>query len=268
MNKFFLIQFHFSNIDTIKVGIGYKVGDFLAMFTRGIGCIVFALYMAWKFAIVFLALVPFMSLFFALMVRFVKKYTIEELKCYSMAGRIAQEVLSSIRTILALGMHTRSIDDYAKNLKKSETMSIRKGFVSGFFFGISNSLFTCSFGIGVFYGAYLVRTDCENFGVAEIIPAFFSVITSSFTIAQAMPYLKELTEARIAAKKVFEILEIKSKIDVFDSDVKKKKLSYLQGGVELEKVYFSYPTRPEAFVLNGLNLKVPAGKTVALVGSR
>ncbi len=151
------------------------------MFTRGLGCIVFSLYMAWKFAIVFLALVPFMSVFFAMMVHFVKKYTTDELKRYGIAGRIAQEVLSSIRTVLALGMHKNSIDDYAKNLKKSETMAIRKGFVSGFFFGLSNGLFTCSFGIGVYYGAYLVRTDCENFGVAEIIPAFFSVITSSFT---------------------------------------------------------------------------------------
>jgi ATP-binding cassette subfamily B (MDR/TAP) protein 1 len=240
------------------------------MFTRGLGCIVFSLYMAWKFAIVFLALVPFMSLFFSLMVFFVKKYTFKEQRSYGIAGQIAQEVLGAIRTVLALGMQRTAIDEYSRNLKQSEQMAIRKGLVSGFFFGISNGLFTSSFGIGVYYGAYLVRTECSNFGVDQIIPAFFSVITSSFTIAQAMPYLKELTEARLAAKRVFEILDTKSEMSVTTAaaDSDKKRLPELKGDVQFKKIRFAYPSRPDAPVLNGLNLNIPAGKTIALVGTR
>nr|XP_018678767.1 PREDICTED: putative multidrug resistance protein [Musa acuminata subsp. malaccensis] len=40
----------------------------------------------------------------------------------------------------------------------------------------------------------------------------------------------------------------------------------LSGDVEFRSVEFAYPSRPENIILRGFDLKVPAGKTVALVG--
>lgn len=40
----------------------------------------------------------------------------------------------------------------------------------------------------------------------------------------------------------------------------------VMGQVEFKNVSFAFPARPEAMVLNNLNLVIPAGKTVALVG--
>lgn len=40
----------------------------------------------------------------------------------------------------------------------------------------------------------------------------------------------------------------------------------LEGRIEFENVSFSYPTRPSECVLDNFSLKIPAGKTVALVG--
>lgn len=52
-----------------------------------------------------------------------------------------------------------------------------------------------------------------------------------------------------------------------DSEDKKgKALSYVRGEIEFKDIYFSYPSRPDTQVLQGLNLRVPAGKTVGLVG--
>uniref|UniRef100_A0A7S3QG25 Bile salt export pump n=1 Tax=Chaetoceros debilis TaxID=122233 RepID=A0A7S3QG25_9STRA len=45
-----------------------------------------------------------------------------------------------------------------------------------------------------------------------------------------------------------------------------KKPNSIDGEVIFRDVSFSYPTRPDTLVFNGMNLKVPAGKTVALVG--
>lgn len=46
-----------------------------------------------------------------------------------------------------------------------------------------------------------------------------------------------------------------------------KKLSRVDGQIELQEVCFSYPARPEALVLNNFSLIIPPGRTVALVGS-
>lgn len=44
-------------------------------------------------------------------------------------------------------------------------------------------------------------------------------------------------------------------------------LDSVSGLIELKYVDFSYPSRPEVRILNNFSLTVPAGKTIALVGS-
>ena len=258
------------NIEQIKTGIGFKLADSLALFLRGFACIIFSMSIAWKFAIVFLALIPFMTGCFILMIIFSKYYTNKDNKAYTRAGQISQEVLGSIRTVLSFGLHEKSIELYEKNLIESETMTIRKGLTTGIFFGLSNFLFTSCFGIGVYWAAYLTRTECSQFGVGQVMPAFFSIITSSFTIAQATPFLREFAEARIAAYRLFEILETKSKVNALDETNKSaiKVLNKLNGDVHFKEVCFSYSARADMNILNGLNLNIQAGKTTALVGAR
>jgi ABC-type bacteriocin/lantibiotic exporter with double-glycine peptidase domain len=41
----------------------------------------------------------------------------------------------------------------------------------------------------------------------------------------------------------------------------------MRGSVEFRGVSFAYPTRPRLQVLNGLNLQIPAGAHVAVVGA-
>ena len=201
------------------------------------------------------------------MVRMIKKYSIEEFKAYGKAGGIAQEVLSSMRTILSFGLHKKSLETYTHNLKEAENMGKKKGLMSGIFMGITNLLFSCCFAIGIYYGVYLARTDCENYATANIIQSFFSIITATFSMGQALPFLREMAEAKGAAKKIYNIIDTKSNIDVFE-EKNGKTLPQLNGEVEFENVFFSYPQRAEATILKGLNLNIPAGKTVALVGSR
>ncbi|KAJ6376517.1 hypothetical protein OIU76_025632 [Salix suchowensis] len=47
---------------------------------------------------------------------------------------------------------------------------------------------------------------------------------------------------------------------------KGKALSYVRGEIDFQDKHFSYPSRPETPILRGLNLRIPAGKTVGLVG--
>ena len=42
----------------------------------------------------------------------------------------------------------------------------------------------------------------------------------------------------------------------------------IKGQIELKKMVFSYPARPEQTIFKGLSLKIEAGKTIALVGQR
>lgn len=79
-----------------------------------------------------------------------------------------------------------------------------------------------------------------------------------------LPNLSFLSEATIAATRIYEIID---QIPVIDSeDEKGKILPYVRGEIEFKVVDFSYPSRPDTLILQGFTLKVHAGKTVGLVG--
>ena len=80
----------------------------------------------------------------------------------------------------------------------------------------------------------------------------------------ALPNLTGISEATIAATRILEMIDRVPSIDT--EDRKGKALSYVRGEIEFNGIYFSYPSRPDTPVLQGLNLRIPAGKSVGLVG--
>lgn len=154
------------------MNIGFKVGDFIYLMGRSMGVITFAFVSVPRFTVVFLPIVISMVVAAFVMVNMTKKYTVQELKSYGKAGAIAQEVLSSMRTILAFGIQKESIKNYEDNLKEAEKMAIKKGIYSGLFGGISTALFTSCYMINIMYATYLVRIDCRKYTVSELVKSF------------------------------------------------------------------------------------------------
>jgi len=67
-----------------------------------------------------------------------------------------------------------------------------------------------------------------------------------------------------AAYKMFETIERKPLIDSYDTSG--TILEDIKGDIELRNVHFRYPARPDVQIFAGISLKVPSGKTAALVG--
>lgn len=72
-------------------------------------------------------------------------------------------------------------------------------------------------------------------------------------------------KARVAAAKIFRIIDHKPTIH--KNSKSGLELDSVLGQVEIKSVNFSYPARPDVLILNDFSLSVPAGKTIALVGS-
>lgn len=72
-------------------------------------------------------------------------------------------------------------------------------------------------------------------------------------------------KAKVAAAKIFRIIDHKPTIE--RNSKSGVDLDSVTGLVELKNVDFSYPSRPDVKILNNFCLSVPAGKTIALVGS-
>lgn len=80
----------------------------------------------------------------------------------------------------------------------------------------------------------------------------------------ALPNISFITEATIAASRIFKLIDRVPQID--SEDGKGKVLAYVRGDIEFKEVTFSYPSRPDVQILQDFSLKVKAGRTVAIVG--
>ena len=83
-------------------------------------------------------------------------------------------------------------------------------------------------------------------------------------LGQGAPSLAAFATARGAAFKIFETIDRVPLIDSLSDEGAKPET--LTGNIVFEDVKFHYPTRPGVQVLQGLNLTIKSGQTVALVG--
>ncbi|VDM25547.1 unnamed protein product [Toxocara canis] len=91
-----------------------------------------------------------------------------------------------------------------------------------------------------------------------------SMLLGAYFLGLVSPHLMVLLNARVAAGSIYQIIDRKPKIDPYsDFGVRQEDIV---GRVVFKDVHFRYPTRKDVKVLNGLNLVIEPGETVALVG--
>ena len=83
-------------------------------------------------------------------------------------------------------------------------------------------------------------------------------------IGQSSTFAEAFNTARAAAYDIFQVIYRKSPIDSCGNEGLKPK--ELTGQISFKNVFFNYPARKDVKILNGLDLEIDPGKTVALVG--
>lgn len=84
------------------------------------------------------------------------------------------------------------------------------------------------------------------------------------SLTYAAPDMQIFNQAKAAGTEVFKVL---NREPVISYDSKGKTLDEIYGNIDIHDVHFSYPSRPERAILQGFSLSIPAGQTVAFVGS-
>lgn len=103
--------------------------------------------------------------------------------------------------------------------------------------------------------------QCDEVGMLIGITGLFFGAASLGNVSVFMP---DIGAARASAAKIFALLDTESTIDP-TSDLGTQ-LPTVKGVVDVDKVKFEYPRRPDVPVLRGLTFNVQPGRTLALVG--
>jgi ATP-binding cassette subfamily B (MDR/TAP) protein 1 len=138
-----------SNLSKFEEGIGEKVATFIYFESIFVSGIITALVLGWKLALICIVSLP-VSFTVTMIVSWVSnifhptiiyydryyfqlstKFSRQEMEAYGAAGSIAEEVLSSIRTVVAFDGQEKEITRYEKHLQSAKRNNITKNLFSG-----------------------------------------------------------------------------------------------------------------------------------------
>lgn len=110
------------------------------------------------------------------------------------------------------------------------------------------------------YGSVLMDKELASF--KSVMKSFMVLIVTALAMGELLALAPDLLKGNQMVASVFEVIERKTQI-VGDTG---EELADVDGNIELRGIEFSYPSRPEVNIFKDLDLRVRAGKSMALVG--
>ncbi|AES74622.2 putative xenobiotic-transporting ATPase [Medicago truncatula] len=180
---------------------------------------------------------------------------------YNKAGTIAEQAISSIRTVYSFAGESKTIAAFSNALEGSVKLGLKQGLAKGLGIG-SNGLLFAVWSLMAYYGSRMVMYHGAKGGT--VFAVGYSIALGGSALGAGLSNVKYFSEASVAGERIMEMINRVPKID--SKNMEGEILEKVSGKVEFNHVEFVYPSRPESVVLNDFCLKVPSGKTVALVG--
>uniref|UniRef100_A0A4W4FVR3 ATP-binding cassette sub-family B member 5 n=1 Tax=Electrophorus electricus TaxID=8005 RepID=A0A4W4FVR3_ELEEL len=224
----------------------------------GIAVIVAFIY-CWQLTLLILACVPLLTGAHYVQMRAMRGHAFKDSSALEMSGKISTETVENIRTVVALTKEDVFFGKFKESLRKPYRSALCKAPIYGITFAFSQAI------------PYFVNASIFRFGSWLIIlmPSFlvrvFSVIVfSAMSVGQSSSLAPDFAKAKAAAGRILNLLAKIPVIDIY-SEAGAKPTNFV-GDIEFRDVHFSYPTRPNVKILQGLNVSVAQGQTLALVG--
>uniref|UniRef100_A0A2H1VIQ3 Mitochondrial potassium channel ATP-binding subunit n=1 Tax=Spodoptera frugiperda TaxID=7108 RepID=A0A2H1VIQ3_SPOFR len=176
---------------------------------------------------------------------------------------VAEEAIANMRTVRAFAGEENEAQLFAQECKAAAELSMELGLGIGLFQAGTN-LFLNGMVLGtMFMGGHLMASGQMSAG--DVMAFLVNAQTVQRSVAQLSLLFGSVVKGLSAGGRVFEYINKKPVMDSSGSKV--IRYHEFHGDIEFKDVSFSYPSRPEATVLKNFNLKIPAGKTVAIVGT-
>ncbi|XP_055660064.1 ATP-binding cassette sub-family B member 5 isoform X3 [Falco peregrinus] len=247
----------------VKGATGSRLGLTTMTVSTLLTAIVIAFVYGWQLTLLILACIPFVIATNAASVSSVSGHAAKDQKALEEAGRISTESVENIRTVASLTREEAFYERYVASLNGPYRDSLKKAPLYGFTYGVAQCA-NYFINAAVFrFGAWLIARCLTNFENVFIV--FSSIIFAAMNVGQSASLAPDYGKARVSAQRIFQLLDRKPLIDSYSEEG--EKLSNFEGNIEFRNIHFVYPTRPEVQVLQGLNMKVNKGQTLALVGS-
>ncbi|MGL4631193.1 MAG: ABC transporter ATP-binding protein [Leadbetterella sp.] len=249
-----------SDVSAIQGVLSTSVAEFfrqIATLILGTGYLIF---LSWKLTLFMFSTFPIIVIASFVFGRYIRVFGKKVQDKLAEANILVEESLQSINSVktftnerLEVNRFTKLIDETVRLALKAS--NLRGGMISFFIIGLFGGIvLVIWFGGGLVVNGEIIIADLITF------------LTFTIFIGGSMSGLGDLY-AQIqrtvgASERILDILNEPSEVDLESSMAPNP----IQGNIKFENVEFNYPSRAEIDILKGINLTIPSGSKVALVG--
>jgi ATP-binding cassette subfamily B protein len=225
------------------------------------GSLVLLLLTSFKLALIIFALIPLVIVPMLLLGRRVRNLSRDSQDRVADTSGLAGETLNAIQTVQAFTLEELQLTRYDGAVEDSFRTGIRRMRVRAFMIAAAV--------MGVFAAVTLVlwlgaRAVLEGTMTGGELAQFLSyAIFMASAVSGLSEMWGEIQRAAGAMERTVELLESRPSIVTPQRPVA---LNPARGAIRFEKLTFHYPSRPEARALDGFDLAIEPGETVAFVG--
>ncbi|HHL43923.1 MAG TPA: ATP-binding cassette domain-containing protein, partial [Hellea balneolensis] len=245
----------------IETVVGSSMSIALRSIVSVVGALIIMFVVSWKLTLMVLMIGPLIVIPVIFFGRRVQRLSREGQDNLATASGRASETLSSIQTVQAFTQEATERTRFARAVDNTYTSQKRRLRVRAIMTFVMFGLGQVGM-IGVlWYGANATASGQMTGGdIAQFaFLAFVTVTNFGFVITT----WTDLLRAAGASERIVELLSETPDIKTPEHPVA---LDKAKGEINVDKLVFSYPTRPDERALDGVSFAVKPGETVALVG--
>jgi ABC-type multidrug transport system fused ATPase/permease subunit len=224
-----------------------------------VGSVIILLFLDWRLALATLAVFPLMSVATAVFRRRSSRAYRRVRERLGLVTAALQEDISGVRVLQSFTREERNNEQFREVNGRYRAANHETVVLNGLYFPFVDFLASAATSVVLGFGGYLVFDGSMTIGT---LFAFIGYLSNFFDPVQQLSQLYNTFLAAVAAlDKIIDVMD--EEPDVRDREGAQA-LPPVRGHVRFEGVLFGYGDGPE--VLHGIDLDVPPGTTVALVG--
>lgn len=219
----------------------------------------FMLYQDWRLTLVSLSVLPILFYAGYLFKEAVRKSFEEVRNEVARLNTFVQEHIQGMQIVQLFNRESKELHLFREINRSHRDANIRSVFYYSVFFPVVEIIVAVSTALIVWYGAKEVIGETATVGT---LIAFIMYINLFFRpIRQLADRFNTLQMGMVAAERIFKLMDDHTQVEL-SGDVQ---LLAVKGDIVFKDVWFGY--KEGEYVLRNINITVPHGKTVALVGA-
>ncbi|EUC40777.1 hypothetical protein COCMIDRAFT_107917 [Bipolaris oryzae ATCC 44560] len=219
---------------------------------------------AWKLSLFCLPLVPILAGLGWVRLKVIMVFDGKIRQAGEEAAAYAGEVVGAIRVVASAGLERYVLGRYSTILAAQAAQSLGPILRTSALYAASQGINFLASALAFWYGSFLLARG--EYTLTQYYICLIALVWGAAVAGALFNFAPNMSKAALAAHELKQLFERTPEIDSWSQRGKRVSREDNEGHVAFENVSMAYPSSPQTMVLRHINLEIPVGKFVAIVG--